>query len=323
MAKLSIGLNDNLRSLIHSKHIRKVVVVIIILATIIVFGNYIHGHPDSLKTLARVDPLTICLLLLGYLGIVLSNAFVLHYSLLYLNKSTGILENTILTGYSSIVNFFGPLQSGPGVRAVYLKAKHHVKLRDFLLTTFIFYGFFALINLFILSIAWVKQFPYGLLSLIGAVALAAICIFIFAKVFASKWRTSMKFLERIRIKNPFFWMIALGAIFLTISTFFIYAIELNQVHPGYSSFQQLVYTATANLALFVSLTPGAIGFRESFLYFTEHLHGIDTNSILLASVIDRAINVLFLVLLFAVLLVLSGRKGLRSTVGSSKTTTSR
>jgi uncharacterized membrane protein YbhN (UPF0104 family) len=155
---------------------------------------------------------------------------------------------------------------------------------------------------------------------VGAVVLAGICIVISAKVFTSKWRATMKLLEKIRLKNPFFWMIALGAIFLTISTSFIYAIELNQVHPGYSLFQQLAYTATANLALFVSLTPGAIGFRESFLYFTEHLHGIDTNSILLASVIDRAINVLFLVLLFAILLIISGRKGLRSTVGAGKTT---
>jgi len=58
-------------------------------------------------------------------------------------KRMGLKENFMLTSYSSIANFFGPLQSGPGVRAVYLKAKHQVRLRDYTLASLLSLGLFA------------------------------------------------------------------------------------------------------------------------------------------------------------------------------------
>lgn len=295
-----------------SRRVKQVVIVIVIVATLGFFAYYLWNNPDSLHSLLTIDPLSITLLLLGYTGIVLSNAFVLHYSLLYLKKSTGAMENIALTGYSSIVNFFGPLQSGPGVRAIYLKTKHKVRLRDFLLTTFIFYGFFAFFNALIVFFAWSGQFPNALFS--GALGLVVSIIFLIfvARLLPKKTRVILTIVKKIRLNTLSFWMIAVGALLLLLSTLFIYSIELDQVQPGYAFGQKLVYTAAANLALFVSLTPGALGFRESFLYVSQQLHGISPESIVLASVIDRAINVVFLLLLFVVLLALTGKRGLRS-----------
>jgi uncharacterized membrane protein YbhN (UPF0104 family) len=73
----------------------------------------------------------------------------------------------------------------------------------------------------------------------------------------------------------------------------------------------LSYTGAANLALFVSLTPGAIGFRESFLYFSQSLHHITTAQILSANLIDRAVYVIFLLLLLLVVLIMHVGKRLR------------
>jgi uncharacterized membrane protein YbhN (UPF0104 family) len=77
----------------------------------------------------------------------------------------------------------------------------------------------------------------------------------------------------------------------------IYYFELRSVAPATHYSQAIIYTGAANLALFVSLTPGAIGFRESFLLFSQHLHHINSSSIVAASLIDRSVYILFLVIL--------------------------
>jgi uncharacterized membrane protein YbhN (UPF0104 family) len=80
----------------------------------------------------------------------------------------------------------------------------------------------------------------------------------------------------------------------------IYSIELNAIDPlaNYSAMQIISYTGSANLSLFVSLTPGAIGFREAFLVISQSLHNIPLTSIVASGIIDRAIYVIFLAILF-------------------------
>ena len=67
------------------------------------------------------------------------------------------------------------------------------------------------------------------------------------------------------------------------------------------------YTGAANFALFVSLTPGAIGIRESFLFFSQRLNHITNAAIVGANVLDRTVYVIFLGLIFIVLLIIRGK----------------
>jgi uncharacterized membrane protein YbhN (UPF0104 family) len=77
----------------------------------------------------------------------------------------------------------------------------------------------------------------------------------------------------------------------------IYYSELRSVAPATRFSQAIIYTGAANLALFVSLTPGAIGFRESFLVFSRHLHHIGNNTIVAANILDRSVYIVFLLIL--------------------------
>jgi uncharacterized membrane protein YbhN (UPF0104 family) len=61
------------------------------------------------------------------------------------------------------------------------------------------------------------------------------------------------------------------------------------------------------MALFVSLTPGAIGIREAFLTFSQQLHHIDTSTIVAANIIDRAVYLVFLGVLFIFVFSLHAR----------------
>jgi uncharacterized membrane protein YbhN (UPF0104 family) len=87
----------------------------------------------------------------------------------------------------------------------------------------------------------------------------------------------------------------------------IYAIELHSVNSHITAMQMITYTGAANLALFVSLTPGAIGIRESFLIFTRNLHHISSANIVIANVIDRSVYLVFLILLIVLSVVLQMR----------------
>ena len=88
----------------------------------------------------------------------------------------------------------------------------------------------------------------------------------------------------------------------------IYVIELKSVDPGIHVSQAIVYSGAANFALFVSITPGAIGFREAFLVFSQNLHHVPASTILTANVIDRSAYVLLLGVLFVVAVSLHVQK---------------
>jgi len=98
----------------------------------------------------------------------------------------------------------------------------------------------------------------------------------------------------------------------------IFSIELHAVAPHVHFSQIVVYTGVANLALFVSLTPGAIGFRESFLVFSQKLHHIDNSTIVAANLIDRSVYVTLLVLLAIGIFGTHANRRFKSAANSAK-----
>jgi uncharacterized membrane protein YbhN (UPF0104 family) len=299
---------DAVRRLLRNKQVRLVFVVLIVGLTFGLFVYYLLTHPEAIKSISRLSPLTLGLLTLAYIGTVIANAFVLFASLRLIKKPVGFLENVALTGYSSVVNFFGPLQSGPGFRAAYLKSKHGVGLKRFLYVTVIFYGFFAMINaLIIVGAILFTASP----NLIPALFITILAVGLVGCLVILKVPRMLNALKNVNLTNINVLYIGFGALLLSAATATAYFIELNHVDPSVTVGQTIIYTAAANLALFVSLTPGAIGFRESFLLLSQQLHGISTDTVIAASVIDRAFYVVFLLFVFVLLITVGARSRLR------------
>lgn len=297
---------STLKRLLRNKWIRLALIILIVGATFGVFGYYLISHPEVIEQVTSLSPISLLLLTLAYVGTIFANAYVLSVSLRMIGKRVGFLENASLTGYSSVVNFFGPLQSGPGVRAAYLKQRHGVEIKKFLYATIVFYGFFALINIFVLLAALVWRAPGNLVPLfIISILLMSTCGAVLVLNLSNQAR---KVAKSIKLTDCNFWRIGIGALVLSLCTSFAYFIELRHVEPTVTFIQSVIYAAAANLALFVSLTPGAIGFRESFLLLTRQLHLIPNDIVLAASIIDRAFYVVFLLVLFVVLLMFTGSR---------------
>lgn len=264
---------------------RPIAALIILLATFVLFIDYVSTHPSVREQLRDTSPLLIASLLGLYALFVGSLALVNTATLKLCKKTLSASETVLLTMYSSVINFFGPLQSGPAFRAIYLKQKHGVKFRDYTGASFVYYFFYALFSgLFLLS------------GLLGWWLVAAI-FFILVSLAALK-RLNHRWPRRLsHLAGSRWYLLALASLLQVSVLAIIYYVELRAVSPGINFSQALAYTGAANFALFVALTPGAIGFRESFLLFSQSIHNVDTPTIIAANLIDRAVYVVLLVLI--------------------------
>lgn len=199
-------------------------------------------------------------------------------------------ENLLLNAYSTLVNFFVPGQGGLALRGVYLKKKHNLRLRNYVLSVMVYYACYALVSAFLLLVTsrpwWqtiVGVIIVGLGSLLGL-----------------RWyaRRSTDKLDKLEISSLTISYMLGATIIQAIIQITIYMVELHTVNPHIKLSQAITYTGAANFALFVALTPGAIGIRESFLLFSERLHHVSTANVVAASLIDRAVFLVFLGLLF-------------------------
>jgi uncharacterized membrane protein YbhN (UPF0104 family) len=275
---------------------------IIIVATIAAFVWYLVDHPKVVDQIRDTSAGTIGILLALYAVAMLALTLISIASLQLLKKPMRLQENFLLTSYTALLNFFGPGQSGPGFRGVYLKVRHGVQLKQYIFVTLIYYAFYAIFSGIIL---FAYAYPWwqtgGVVVLIAAISYAVI------RYFARKNAGIIQ--AHFRLKPLL--LTAAGTLLQITATWLIYYTELHSLNSHVTLGQSLSYTGAANFALFVSLTPGAIGIREAFLVFSQHIHHISSSNIVAANVLDRAVYVAFLGLLFVVVLSMHASKKLQ------------
>lgn len=273
--------------------------VLILLVTAGVFVWYLRTHPEQVSQLRQLKPGWIALILLANAGGMAALVGLYQVLVRMLGLRLPATENMLITIYSSIANFFGPLQSGPGVRAAYLKAKHHIPVRRYVLATLVAYAVFAMLSAFCLLVG-TRPWWQTLLAVFGAAGCSALVIQFFSK--RGDHNTKHILLTKSLLGGVLFFT-ALQICFLTLRFY----VALTASGADVSFGQALSYTGAANFALFVSLTPDGIGIREAFLYAAQGIHGVSTSEIVAASLVDRATYVLFLGLLFLLALSLHAK----------------
>lgn len=264
--------------------------VTVMTATIAAFVWYFVEHPEVRQQLSQTSPRVMILILALYLMSVVALAFVTIATVRLYKLRLQTEESLLLTMYTAIINFFGPLQSGPAFRGVYLKKKYSFSLKHYAVATMVYYCFFGGFSVLLLLSSTLKWW------LIPLVIAGLLAMFIASR---SKWIKPK--LQGINLKG--WYLLALATLAQVVIVTLIYYTELRTVAPGTEFWQAMVYTGAANLALFVSITPGAIGFRESFLLFSQNLHHISDSTIVAANILDRA---MYLVLLAILALIIFG-----------------
>lgn len=276
----------------------RLVVPVLVLTLAIVF-YYVYKNPHIFDSLARVSPLLVVSVIIGYGIIFIGLAAVLHYSVRLYDKKISLNETIQLNAYSSLTNFFGPGQSGSGIRAIYLKVKLGLKIKSFIFASLIYYAFYSVLSV-IMLLAGAGRWWQATLAAVLAITLS---------VFILKLHHRRG--EGQGIMRPKAVLgILLGTIIQVFMLAVIYYLEVKTVQPGVSIGQAISFTGAANLALFVAITPGAIGIREAFLLLSQSLHHVPSSTIVAAGVIDRAIYIVYLGILFVAISFMHGKKQL-------------
>lgn len=286
------------------KHVKTLLGITVLAGTVIVFAWYLRSHPEVLRQLKHLKITTLLVLLAIYAVWWAALAGVLQATMRLFNKKMTLRENVMLSAYSSLLNFFGPGQSGPGLRGLYLKKKHGLAIKKYIFGTLLYYAFYSIISAGMLcagSQAWWKT----MLGIAAAAAGSALVL----RWYAKKARSQLS--SGSRMELPVLGWLFVATAIQMIAQFAIYFVEITAIDPSASVGQTLTYTGTANFALFVALTPGAIGIRESFLLFTQQLHHLSSTIIVTANVIDRAVYLILLGVLFAIVLALHAGKKLK------------
>ncbi len=288
-----------MESMIKRFNWRSLAAFTVLVVTIAVFITYFINNPQVWDELGQIPRSTLIVVLGLYFVFVGSLAMVNSATLRLCRFKMKAGESLLLTMYSSVINFFGPLQSGPAFRAVYVNQKHNIKIKDYTLASFVYYFFYALFSVILLFSGVLKWWILPL----SIILLLAVFYLRLTKKFG------LNQLSSLAIGNWYYMAIAtLVQISLLLLIFWV---ELTSVSPGIQFSQVAIYTGAANLALFVSLTPGAIGFREAFLVFTQNLHHINGATIVAANTIDRAIYVLMLLILSGLIIITHTGKKLK------------
>lgn len=286
------------------RRLRNILSVVVLVLTVALFVRFFQQHPDYIRQLGHVNPWWVVAVIALNIPMVVLLVFIYDTSLRMCGKRIPWKENFFLTSYSSIINFFGPLQSGPGVRAIYLKTRHKVRLRDYTLATLLYYGLFAFFSALFLLVG-TRPWWQTLLALLAVGGFSTFVIRLFIKRDKKSGESTFHVSSETLLRIIIFTFLQ---VLLTAITYFV---ELKAVNSHIGWGQAVSYAGAANFALFVSLTPDAIGFRETFLVFSKHLHHVSTGNILSANIIDRGAYMLFLLLLLLVVLSLHAKDKLR------------
>lgn len=279
--------------------VRRIAAIAIIIITFLVFVVYYLNNPIIWQTIREIPFAVFVKILFLYLLSMVALSFVTLGTLKLCRLNLPLSESILLTMYTAVVNFFGPLQSGPAFRGVYLKQKYSLSLKTYAAASTVYYFLWGGISLLLLFTGILK---WWLIPIIFTCIMLAL--------YVERSQRSLKRFLSLDMKSVYLLVAATLLQILIISS--IYYIELNNVAAGITYSQVLIYTGAANLALFVSLTPGAIGFREAFLIFSQRLHNISTEAIVAANTIDRAMYFVLLLILAVYIFLSHARSRLDS-----------
>jgi uncharacterized membrane protein YbhN (UPF0104 family) len=275
---------------------------IILIVTALLFTRYVQTNPEVIQQIKGTNPAYLVLIGLLYFGVITSLTVVNSLSARLSGKRIGAHESFNLTSTSSIANFFGPLQGGIGIRAVYFNKKLKIPLKQFALVSLYYYGFYAFFSgIFLLFGSAQFRIPLFICLILGSIGTVW---FIRKRAQSVQSNDSHVTLRTLGILA--------GTVLVQLSLItVIYFVELIALGKVVSFGQVISYSGAANFSLFVAITPGAIGIREAFLVFSEQLHHISRDVIVSANILDRGVYIVFLAVLFGWLILTHTRVQLR------------
>lgn len=285
----------------NSKYIKVAITVLVIL----LFALYVSQNAEEFRRLRSVSLNTVFQVILGQSIVILANILILRAFSEHGREKTALKDATEIVAYSSLINFFGFLQAGVGLRAVYLRKKIGMNYRKyFALTLYQFTSLFSF-SLIAISIGYFANSitPLNLITLMMILlsAIIIVCLLIYS---SKKVRT---LLGALRNEKKVLVKISIFVLLQLVGSYIAYRAELASVQANTNLSAMLIFTGISQFSIVLAITPGAIGIREGLLYLVAQQMMITGDDIVIAATIDRALYCITLAI-FAPAAVLARRK---------------
>jgi uncharacterized membrane protein YbhN (UPF0104 family) len=276
----------------------KLVKVGLLVLTLIAFVYYFLHNQEQFSRIGHLTWWQVLLIITGQSIVFFSNILVSIIFIQFIGKKLHFLDSTRITAYSSLINFFGFLQGGVGLRGVYFKRQFSMSIKKYFALTVVQYLFlFGVSGLFVLiGISITSGLNSALLIAFGGIILIALGFFLFSKTKAvKKLYTKLGALSQIIKVRPLAALLVVILLQLCGSLIANF-VELQAIGANISLGGLLVYTGTSQFAIVIALTPGAIGIREALLLIVQQQMHLTTQDIVLAATVDRVIYFITLAL---------------------------
>lgn len=300
--------------------IKKILAPYLTLIFLVAFAIYFVKNLNSFRPLLDVSAIILVLIALTKFMVNVVNGLFTKWTVEVFTNKLKFTEGVYIAILSAIGNYFGPLLGGATIRAVYLKRAHRLSYANFTSTLAGYYVIIFIANsaLAIISLLFLSQSSYksGLLAFF-AVWFVVLLGLMFVRLPAREkikrleskkltkfivtviydiengWRTLVK--DHTLVSKLCLLALASFAITAITATFEFHAIRASLSLPALG-----FYTAVSTSSMLISLTPGAIGIRESLLLLTSSVMGVTGTQILQVAVIDRGVTFLTLAILYGI-----------------------
>ncbi|RLG11628.1 hypothetical protein DRN69_07540 [Candidatus Pacearchaeota archaeon] len=283
---------------------KKIFQILTLIFLIAWFGVYLYRHFSEFRELKIVSPTYFIPLFLLFLLFLTNNGLILKYLLEPFRIKLKFKEWFGLPIITAMGNFLTPFRGGMGMRAFYLKKIHQFSYSYFLSTLAGLYVIIFLVNSLVglLTMALLYFFYETFNILIFTIFL---CFFLFLLgivFFSPKFKeTKYPFINKfINIING--WHLVKSDKKVLMSTILISGIniiimatmmflEFKVFGISISLLSVLFLSIVSTLGLFISITPGALGIKETIVAFVATVVDIPIPQILAVSILDRVVGI--------------------------------
>jgi uncharacterized membrane protein YbhN (UPF0104 family) len=272
----------------------------LLVLTLAAFVYYFLHNKEGFSRIGDLTLWQVVLVIIGQSIVIFSNILVLIIFGRFIEKHVPFAQSARITAYSSLINFFGFLQGGVGLRGLYLRRDFGMPLRQYAALTTVQYlilfsiaGSFLIIGIGLSASLWQALF---LLLVIAAGLLGVTMLYRMRLPFVVRQAHRLNKLSVVFKKRPLASL--LGVIVLQLcGSLLANSVELSAIGASISLGSLLIYTGIAQFAIVIALTPGAVGIREGLLLIVQGQMHLTSQDIVVASTIDRIVYFITLALI--------------------------
>jgi len=317
--------------------IRKILPYAVLLACAFFIYLYVRNNLSDFTKIYEISTPYILLIGCACVVMLIVNGLFLRALTLSFGIDLDFWEYFSISVITNFGNIFLPMRGGTGFRGVYLKSRYDLEYSYFVsslgATYLVGFCITSIAALFCLGLFYANRGGYSLPVTLAFLGIAALTTWTIASPspslewipvrwvreaanqVLSGWNIIRKSRKTVR---QLCWLSLLNLVICFLITWLEFAaFHVKDAHGNEIGFLQAsIFSAIGMLSFLISITPAALGIKESLLMFSSQFLGITQSQALAIALLDRSINVAVTCLFFGFASIYINKKFKISSVAS-------